>query len=493
MKRLLTFGLTFALAGSSGYTFAQSPTNAPRQPAIAKEAQGYRDVVKRVLPAVVSIEAKHKAKVSPVKRPPAAQNPFEGMPGLPDELRKHFEQLPKQPFPQPDQGPGHAMGSGFVVDPSGVILTNEHVVRGADEVEVSFPDGRKFIAKDIKHDGKTDLAMIRIESKEPLPFLKFGDSEAMEVGDRVLAIGAPLGMKGTVTSGIISAKGRDIQMNMYEDFLQTDAAINPGNSGGPLVNLDGEVVGINSAIKSGTGGFQGIGLAISSKLATNVMDQLRQSGTVARGYLGVQVQPLDTEVAARLGVTAKTGVIIAKVGPGSPAEKCGLQDGDILTSIGGQAVKDPRNLQQVVAGLPIGKDVELNITRDGAAKTLSMTVEIQPEVFGTSAELPNKAAPTALAKAGIKVQDLNAELAKELGLTAKTDGVVIMEVDADSPAGTAGLRKGMLIQKADQQAIKSVADLQKALEKGSLDKGILLKVRIPQGGTSYVLLKGATR
>ncbi len=487
MKRLLSLGLGLALAGAGGQCPAVTP--ADQRPAVTKVVTSYRDVVKNVLPAVVSIEAKTKEKVSPTKRP-SGQSPFDNFPNLPDELRKRFEGMPRQPSPQ-DQPPGHSMGSGFVVDPSGVILTNEHVVRGADEVVVFFTDGRKFTARDIKHDAKTDLAVIRIESKEPLPFLKFGDSEEMEVGDRVLAIGAPLGMKGTVTSGIISAKGRDIRMNMYEDFLQTDAAINPGNSGGPLVNLAGEVIGINSAIKSGTGGFQGIGLAISSKLAKNVMDQLRQTGSVCRGYLGVQVQPLDTEVAARLGVTNKSGVIIGKVGPGSPADKCGLQDGDILTSIADQAIKDPRHLQQVVAGLPIGKVVELNVSRDGAAKTLSMTVEMQPEVFGTSADLPSAATPTPLAKIGIKVMELNPELAKELGYAGKSEGVVITDVKANSLAGNAGLQSRMLVQKVDQQSLKSVTELQKALEKCSLDKGILFQVRTSQGSTSYVLVKSA--
>jgi serine protease Do len=487
MNRLLSLGLGLALAASGGNCFARAP--ADQQSAATKEPISYREVVKRVLPAVVSIEA--KAKVSPVKRPPSGQLPFENFPGLPDELRKHFENMPKQPFPPQDQHPGHALGSGFVVDPSGVIITNEHVIHGADEVEVFFTDGRKFMARDVKRDAKTDLAVIRIECKEPLPFLKFGDSEAMEVGDRVLAIGAPLGMKGTVTAGIISAKGRDIHLNMYEDFLQTDAAINPGNSGGPLVNTAGEVIGINSAIKSASGGSQGIGLAISSKLAKNVMDQLRQTGSVCRGYLGVQVQPLATEVASRLGVAGKAGVIIGKVSAGSPAEKCGLQDGDVLTSVGHQVVTDPRHLQQIVAGLPIGKVVELQVTRDGAAKTLSMTVEMQPELFGTSAEAPSEATPTPLSKIGIKVMDLNAELAKELGYTNKNGGVLITEVEADSVAGHAGLQGRMLIQKVDQQPVKSVPELQKALEKGSLEKGILLQIQTPSGNTSYVLLKSA--
>jgi len=257
-----------ALAGVSGiYAGREMGNGAPRQTTL-KELPSYRDVVRNVLPAVVSIEARHKARQSVAKQPQLNLPPFGNMPGLPDELRKELE---NHRFPSPETMPRHAFGSGFIVDPTGLVLTNDHVVRGADEVEVHLQDGRKFMARDIKTDPKTDLAIVRLDTKDSLPFLKLGDSNAMEIGDRVLAVGAPLGLTGTVTSGIISAKGRDIHMNMYEDFLQTDAAINPGNSGGPLVNLDGEVIGINSAIKSGTGGFQGIGLAISSNLARNAM------------------------------------------------------------------------------------------------------------------------------------------------------------------------------------------------------------------------------
>jgi serine protease Do len=366
-------------------------------------------------------------------------------------------------------------------------------VRGADEVEVSFPDGRKFVSRDIKRDAKTDLAVVRIETTEPLPYLQFGNSDEMEVGDRVLAIGAPLGMKSTVTSGIVSAKGRDIQMNMYEDFIQTDAAINPGNSGGPLVNLAGEVIGVNSAIKSGTGGFQGIGLAISAKLARNVMDQLRTTGAVCRGYLGVQVQPLDAEVAARLGVSDRSGVVIGKVGPGTPAAKAGLKDGDILTHIGGQAIKSPRQLQQVVAALPIGQSVEIKVARDGSPATLSMTVEKQPEVFGVSSEEPATAAPTVLGKLGIRVEDLRGPRAKELGLDDSATGAFVTHVAPDSPAGAAGLQPGMVIQKVDQRSVANVAELTKALEQASVEKGVLLKVRSAPGGTSYVLVKAAAK
>jgi serine protease Do len=488
MKRnLIALALSAMIAGSGGYLAAGTGAPANHPESTLREPTTFRDVVKRVLPAVVSIEATPKAQLSAVSRPPTGQSPFDGMPGLPDELRKFFDQMPRQPGP-PRGAPGKAIGSGFVVDPSGIILTNEHVIHNADQVTVTFQDGRKFVAKDFKHDPKTDLAVIRIEAKEPLPSLKLGNSDEIEVGDRVLAIGAPLGMTGTVTSGIISAKGRDIHMNMYEDFLQTDAAINPGNSGGPLVNLAGEVVGINSAIKSGTGGSQGIGLAIASNLVRNVMDQLRAHGSVQRGYLGVSAGPLDVDVATRLGVAGNSGVVISKVGPGTPAAKSGLQDGDILTKIGGQMVKDPRHLQQLVAGLPIGKPIELSIVRDGAAKTLTLNVESQPESYGVSNDMSD-VGHTHLGKVGLKLKEMTPEMAKQLGFAESSLGVLITEVEPDSAAAAAGLQDGLLILKVDQQSVKTVGEAESAFEKGSLEKGILVQVRTPKAGTSYALLK----
>jgi serine protease Do len=451
------------------------------------ELSSYRNVVHGVLPAVVTIEAKPKATLTRTKLPQESTNPFQ-IPGLPEDLRKELERFGKQPLPAPEETPQRAFGSGFVVDASGVILTNDHVIRGSEEVTVRLPDGRTFTSHDILRDPKTDLAVVRIQAKEPLPFLKFGDSDAMEIGDRVLAVGAPLGMTGTVTSGIISAKGRDIHMNLYEDFLQTDAAINPGNSGGPLVNLAGEVIGINSAIKSGTGGFQGIGLAISSNLAKHVMDQLLHGGLVHRGYLGVQVQQLNPEVAARLGVTGNNGVVVGKVLPGAPAAKAGLQEGDVLTDVAGQAVKDPRSLQRIIASLPTGKPVDLGIVRDGAHKVLKLTVEEQPESFGLTDDFAGQG-PTTLGKFGLKVMDLTPKSAREFGHAEMSEGVLVTEVEPGSRAANAGLQQGMLIMKVDHQAIKSVTEFRKALAKGPSEKGWLLQVRTAQGGTEYVLLK----
>ena len=490
-RTLSSWVLGLALTGSAG-TCALVPLlygQSKPQVLVPAETGSYREVVRQVLPAVVSIESTPKT-VAVRADMPRHRNPFGGIPGLPDELRKRFEEFEQQPQ-MPDEMPHKAFGSGVIVDAKGIILTNDHVVRGADKVEIQLQDGRKFTSRDIKKDPKTDLAIVRIDTKEPLPFLEMGDSAQMEIGDRVLAIGAPLGLKGTVTTGIISAKGRDIHMNMYEDFLQTDAAINPGNSGGPLVNLSGQIIGINSAIKSSTGGFQGIGLAISSNMVKDIMAQLLKDGTVHRGYLGVNIQPLDAEVAKHLGLTSK-GVVIAKVTKGSPAAKAGLVDGDILTSVDGKAVKDAHDLQRLVASMQRGKPAELTVFRDGAAKTLKVTIEEQPKTLASanngSEEPSTDQEPTQLDKLGLKVTDLTPETAKQLGFGDKTEGVLISGVDHNSPAQEAGLLPGSVILKMDQHPVKSVEDAQKALAKASLEKGVLLQVESAKGGTSYVLL-----
>jgi serine protease Do len=478
-------------------------------PEIPKEMTSYRDVVKKVLPAVVSIERRFKPAVhtkssGSSKRPPQMQKFFQefSLPGspngqLPEELRKFFEDFQKQPFQMPESPRQHGFGSGFIIDPQGVIVTNHHVVAGADEVLVQLRDGRKFVSKDIKSDPKTDLAIVRVETKEPLPYLQFGDSSAMEIGDRVLAVGAPFGLTGSVTSGIVSAKGRNIHLNMYEDFLQTDAAINPGNSGGPLVNLRGEVIGVNSAIKSHSGGFQGVGLAIASNMARNVYQQLLKDGAVHRGYLGVQIKDLDAEVAARLGLDKQKGVLVAKVFDGSPAAKAGLKDGDVLTALAGKPVENGHELQSVVAGLPLGKPVSVTVLRDGERKELQVTVAEQPSEFGLAGE-PARQGPKAekeadeLDKLGVEVADLTPEMAKQLGYKEGTKGVVVTQVQPDSPAADAGLHRGMLLVKVDKKRVKDAAALREAVGKAAPDKGVLLQVRTAEGATDFVLVKVPT-
>jgi serine protease Do len=481
-----------AAVGANGLMLAQQSirhANAAPMASVAREYGSYRHLVQRVLPAVVTVEATSRPRITRAKLPGTGDGP--SMPQLPEEFRKKLEEFQGQPF-EPRQTPApHAFGSGVIVDPKGIVLTNDHVVRNADRVQITLQDGRKFTSHDIKRDPKTDLAIVRISAKESLPCLELGDSDATEIGDRVLAIGAPLGLAGTVTTGIISAKGRDVHLNMYEDFLQTDAAINPGNSGGPLVNLDGQIIGINSAIKSETGGFQGIGLAISSNLVKTVMTQLLKDGSVHRGYLGVQVQRLEPQVAARLGLSS--GVVISRVSKGSPAARAGLQDGDIVTAVAGRDVKDLRELQQVIAKLPPGKATEFTVLRDGNRKTLPVTIEEQPQDYGAPAgsnDAPSEKdfGPMALAEVGIKIMDMNPALASQLGYPEKTEGVAIVEVEADSMGARAGLVPGTLILKVDKTGVKTAEQARQALKKGSLEKGMVLQVKTPRGGITYVML-----
>jgi serine protease Do len=496
MKRWSMFAvflLLGALLGASvtGSLLRGQVGAVPPAPVFPKELTSYREVVKRVLPAVVSIEAKLVTKTKLNKK--VAPMIDEGQ--LPEEFRRFFDRLPGVPDSDDKSPPQTGFGSGFLIDPKGVVLTNFHVVEGVDQVEVMLKDGRKFMSKDIKADPKTDLAIVRIEAKEPLPFLELGDSGAMEIGDRVLAVGAPFGLTGSVTAGIISAKERSLKVNLYEDFLQTDAAINPGNSGGPLVNLEGKVIGINSAIKSRSGGWQGVGMAISSNMAHNVMDQLLRDGVVHRGYLGVQIKDIDSpELAAKLGLKDSHGAVVTQVFENGPANKAGLQDGDVIVSLNGRAVKDGKGLQTEVAGLPLNKPVELKVLRDGKDLSLKVTIEEQPQKFGTTrvpAPRGSREEKSALKidKVGFEVADLTPELADSLGYKENAQGVVVAAVDADGLASLAGLRRGMLITKVERQPVTTATKLKELVEAGSLQQGLLLQVQSPQGGTSFLVLK----
>jgi serine protease Do len=463
-----------------------------------QELTSYRNIVKQVLPAVVSIESRVKPKAKPTaqKGQERRRTPLDDQ--IPEEFRRFFEEFQQQPFQMPEETPVQGFGSGFIVDPKGVILTNYHVVAGADSVEITLEDGRTtFTSKDIHGDRKTDLAIVRIDPKgKKLPSLELGDSAMMEIGDRVLAVGAPFGLTGTVTAGIVSAKGRNgLNVNMYEDFLQTDAAINPGNSGGPLVNMEGKVIGINSAIRSRTGGFQGVGLAIPSSMAKNVVAQLEAGGVVHRGYMGVTIRNLDPEVASRLGVKDSEGVVVGQVYDNSPASKAGLKDGDVITTINGKPIKSSRELQDMVAALPLHKPTQLSVVRDGQSKSLQVTIEEQPEEFGTSASIPRyrlnpkDADNIPLEKIGVEVTDLSPEQAEQYGYKESQKGALITKVEPDSSAALAGLRKGMVIAKVEKTPVNSASEAKEAIAKESLEKGILLQVRTAAGGSAYVMLK----
>jgi serine protease Do len=503
MKRwpILLLGLAVVLAAGA---YVVGPTllgQGPKTPAAAKELTSYRDLVKQVLPAVVSIEARSspiKVKQSPRRNPrfEGEQSPDDPRKQLPEEFRRFFEEMPFGPLDRPT--PKQGFGSGFLIDAKGTVLTNFHVVDGANQVTIELQDGRKFVSRDIKGDRRSDLAIVRLNVKDgkALPFLELGDSDQMEIGDRVLAVGAPFGLTGTVTQGIVSGKGRNgFNMNMYEDFLQTDAAINPGNSGGPLVNLEGKVIGINSAIKSRTGGFQGVGLAIASNLAKNIVNALVKDGVVHRGYLGVQIRDLPTDVASHLGLKDKSGVVVGQVFDDSPAAKAGMLAGDVITAINGKIIKDGRVLQATVAGLPLNKSVPVAVIRDGKTQELSVTILEQPGEFGlTRPEGPRKTpqeeeSSVGVDKIGVDVADLTPRMRDEFGYKNQARGVLITRVDAGSVAWEAGLRQGMLIGKVNNQRVESATAARDALQHASLKKGILLQVQSPQGGTNYVLLQ----
>ncbi len=489
MKRYSLLVCCLLVGGLAGVFVAGPLLNgqAPVTPALPRELTSYRDVVKKVLPAVVSIESRTKA--APAERRRRAPLNEE----VPEEFRRFFE------FDGDDAlEPRGGFGSGFIADAKGVIMTNFHVVDGASQVVVQLSDGRKFTSKDVKSDPKTDLAIIRIEAPAALPFLELGDSDAMEIGDRVLAVGAPFGLTGTVTHGIISAKDRSLHLNMYEDFLQTDAAINPGNSGGPLVNLEGKVIGINAAIKSRCGGWQGVGLAVASNMAKTVMPQLLKDGVVHRGYLGVQIKDVvEPEVAARLGLKeGEAGVLVTRVFEDTPGSKAGLKSGDVITKLAGRPLHNGHQLQTTVARLEVGKAVEVGVLRDGQPKTFQVTVEEQPRQFGTTRvrvprRLEREPEGVVIDKIGVEAVDLTPELADNLGYKEQTHGALIAKVDQDSVAADAGLIRGMVITKVDKKAIASAKGLREAIAAGSMDKGVLLQVETPQGGTSYVLLKSA--
>ncbi len=349
----------------------------PQTGALPRELTSYRDVVKRVVPAVVSIETRAKPKAGATANPQLFDDPR-----LPEEFRRP----PGTPLDPNKLG----FGSGFLIDSSGVVVTNYHVVEGAESAIVTLNDGRKFTAKNIRSDRRTDVALILLDAKDArFQALDFGDSDAMEIGDRVLAVGAPFGLAGSVTHGIISAKGRNgLNMNMYEDFLQTDAAINPGNSGGPLVNLEGKVIGVCAAIKSKSGGFQGVGLAVASNLAKNVVPSLRATGTVKRGYLGAHIREIDPAVAAQFNLALTGGAVIAEVYAMTPAAKAGLKTGDIVIAIGGRSVKDTNVLQRIVAAMPINQAAAVDIVRDGKALRLTVVIEEQPAEYGVGPSSP---------------------------------------------------------------------------------------------------------
>ena len=449
----------------------------------------FRTAAAEAVPSIVSIETTTEAKQVQGRGQQMQED------GIPLPFRQFFQNDPQLEEQFKNRGRGraipqrHGMGSGFIIDASGVILTNNHVVRGADEVKVRLHDGREFIAKDIKTDPRTDVAIVRIEASG-LKAIKLGDSHAMQVGDWVLAIGSPFGLDMSVTAGIISAKGRNNKITDRADFLQTDAAINPGNSGGPLVNLHGEVIGINTAIATESGGYDGIGFAIPTHIAGWVSQQLMASGEVNRGYIGTQIQTVDANIAKQFNVKVREGALVRSVMPKSPAEKAGLEPGDVILKLNSQTITDPASLQGVVEQLSVGKSYPLEIVRDGKRQTLTVTIDAMPKSFAVADRDEGHDSPgdSKFDKLGLDVRTLTKDLAKQLGTTA-TSGVVLSGVEDGSVAARAGLKSGDVIEKAGGQPVATVDDYEKAKSQFSGGDGLVLHIRSTNGKKFFVVLK----
>ncbi len=411
--------------------------------AAPESSNTFRQVAAAVGPAVVNINT-----VTVVR------NPFAG-PRTP--MEEFFgEEFFRRFFGGPREFTQRSLGSGVVIDASGIALTNAHVIEGASEIEVVTADGKKHKAKVLGADAKSDLAVLRVLGNATYPAARLGDSDGIQVGDWVIAIGSPFGFTQTVTAGIISAKGRVLGQGPFDDFLQTDAAINPGNSGGPLVNMTGEVVGINTAIASRTGGYMGIGFAIPMNLAKKIYTELTTRGKVTRGWLGVSVQPLTAELAKSFGVKDESGVLVADVIQGSPAEKAGLQSGDVILEFNGRAVTAPSDLQRAVGLSQPGNSVKVKVLRERSERTLEIRLGEAPEE--TEAATAGARAKNLL---GLDVKPITPEVARQLGLRAG-EGVVVGAVESGGPAEANGVQAGDVIREVNRQKIRSLADFERA-------------------------------
>ncbi len=480
------------LPSSGTLAHAVEPTAAVRgQLSVAADlSEAFHYVAEELQPSVVRIGSVTRAKPMLERRRKSGPQVPQGLPeGLPEEFRRFFNGDLGQGFSPPNQPSQEGLGSGVIVTSDGYILTNHHVVRGADEVTVTLADGRELRAKIVGGDAKTDLAVLKIEAKN-LPAAKLGNSDDMKVGQWVLAVGCPFGLEQTVTAGIISARGRVVGIieGGYEDFLQTDAAINPGNSGGPLVNLKGEVIGINSAIESRNGGNMGIGFAIPTNLVRSVMDGLIKDGKVVRGWLGAAIQPLDEGLASSFGFQGKRGVLIGNVMPNSPAEKSGLKDGDIVTELNGRPVETVSQLRNGIAALAPKSKADLLVHRDGKAQHMLVIVG---ELSGQDAVAVNNAEEsTSSQELGVTVVPLTKELADEIGHKGDLNGVVVTEVTQGSVAERAAIRPGDVIVAIGPTAIKSVGDYRDAMSHFDSKKGIRMQV-IRDGVRRFAFLRSA--
>ncbi|MFT0861567.1 Do family serine endopeptidase [Ancylobacter sp. G4_0304] len=501
---LLAGVFTLALAGGAvgAFVLPQTVTPALAQITTSQPAGtfSFADIVEKVSPAVVSVKVKKNTSDE------VAMNDDEGeggMQGVPPQIERFMRRFGfgenGGPGARPDMGPrrggpGHGpgrdrvvgQGSGFFISADGYVVTNNHVVDGASEVDVTLTDGKSYTAKVIGTDPRTDVALLKVDGKDNFPWVKLA-ANAPRVGDWVVAVGNPFGLGGTVTAGIVSARGRDIGSGPYDDFIQIDAPINRGNSGGPTFGLDGEVIGVNTAIVSPSGGNVGIAFAIPSETVSEVVEALKSGGTVARGYVGVQIQPVSDEVAEALELKDAQGALIAQVQPGTPGEKAGLKAGDVVTAIDGKAIKDSREMSREIARKKPDTTVKLSVLRDGKSITVPVTLEQLPTDVASAG--PSKDAGKD-EETGRAVPRLGLSLAPAKGVAGAGDqGVVVTEVDPNGPAAERGIASGDVILDVAGTPVSSPAEVRDTLAKAAKDnrKAVLMRVKSDKG-TRFVAI-----
>lgn len=471
-----------------GTAVALSPTLPAQaqeiQPQVEERPATFATLAEQVSPAVVNITTRAQIAERADEGPMVPEgSPFE-------DFFREFQD--RQGEGLPSQRPS-ALGSGFVISEDGYIVTNNHVIEGADEITIEFYPGEgqppeSLEAEVVGTDPNTDIALLKVEAEGPLRFVQFGDSQAAQVGDWVMAMGNPLGQGFSVSAGIVSAKARALR-GAYDDYIQTDAAINRGNSGGPLFNMEGEVIGVNTAILSPNGGSIGIGFAMSSEVVTNVVDQLREFGETRRGWLGVRIQDVTDDVAEAIGLAAAQGALVTDV-PEGPSREAGVQAGDVIVSFDGREVTDTRELVRVVAGTEVGKAVEITVFRDGEEETLEITLgrreDAEAEAIPAAAEAPEVEEGEVL---GLTLAPVNDEVREEMGLGEDVGGLVVLDVPEDGEAFEKGVRPGDLVTEAGQGEVATVADLEARVEEAreAGRRSILLLIR-REGDPRFVAL-----
>ena len=470
--------------------FAVAAFLAIAAPAQARGPEGIADVAEQVIDAVVNVSTKQSVDMNAGSMPDLPPgSPFE------EFFEEFFKNRGKNGAQPQVPRRVNSLGSGFIIDPAGLVVTNNHVIADSDEVNVILNDGTTLKAEIVGRDTKTDLALLRVHSDRPLKAVKFGDSDKLRLGEWVIAIGNPFSLGGTVTAGIVSARNRDINSGPYDNYIQTDAAINRGNSGGPLFNLNGEVIGVNTAIISPSGGSIGIGFAVPSKTVVPVIDQLREYKEVRRGWLGVRIQQVTDDIAEKLNIKPPHGALVAGVEEKGPAKPAGIAPGDVIVKFDGKEVKEMRDLPRIVADTPVGKDVEVVVVREGKEETRTVKLGRLEDAGEKQAALtPKEATPESKSSVqrtlGIDVAGLSPELRTKNKIKDEVKGLLITGIDPNSPAAEKRLAPGMVITEVDQQPVSTPAEFKSRIDKLKKEgkKLVMLLVVSPDGDPSIVVL-----